>query len=113
MIDRNTNVQITDEAIAFGKPMLGAVISWSEITQKLNKVAGRYFVYLLLQNDNVIYVGRSFNLSCRLSWHKYRKVFDRVYLAEYNNYEECCCAEKEITKYYSPSENKLWVIYGT
>jgi hypothetical protein len=30
MIDRNTNVQITDEALAFAKPMLGdgAVIGW-------------------------------------------------------------------------------------
>jgi hypothetical protein len=66
----NTNVQITDEALAFAKPMLCAVISRTEITQKLNKVKGRYFVYLLLKDDEVIYVGRSFNLSCRLRWHK-------------------------------------------
>ena len=113
MIDRNTNVQITDEALAFAKPMLCAVISRTEITQKLNKVKGRYFVYLLLKDYEVIYVGRSFNLSCRLSWHKYRKDFKEVYLAEYETYAECCQAEKQITKYYSPVENKLWVNYGT
>ena len=32
----------------FAKPMLCVVISRSEITQKLNKLKGRYFVYLLL-----------------------------------------------------------------
>jgi predicted GIY-YIG superfamily endonuclease len=98
--------------IAFLKPILCAVISWSEITQKLNKVRGRYFVYLLLNNDEVIYVGRSFNLFPRLSWHKYRKNFKHVYLAEYETYAECCQAEKQITKYYSPVENRLWVNYG-
>jgi predicted GIY-YIG superfamily endonuclease len=105
-------IELNHEAIAFAKPLLCAVISRSEITQKLNKVKGRYFVYLLINNDEVIYVGRSFNLSCRLSWHKYRKDFKDVYLAEYNSYYECCKAEKQITKYYSPRENKLWVKYG-
>lgn len=97
----------------FGNTVLCAVIYWSDITQKLNKVAGRYFVYLLIKNDEVIYAGRSFNLSCRLAYHKYRKDFDTIYLAEYNSYLECCQAEKRITKYYSPAENRLWVIYGT
>ena len=113
MIDRITNVEISDEVLAFANPILCAVISRSEITQKLNKVKGRYFVYLLLKGDEVIYVGRSFNLSCRLSWHKYRKFFENVYLAEYETYAECCQAEKQITKYYSPVENRLWVNYGT
>jgi len=98
---------------ACSKPLLCAVISWSEITQKLNKVKGRFFVYLLVQNDKVIYVGRSFNLSCRLSWHKYRKEFNEVYLEEYETYRECCDAEKQTTLYYSPEGNKLWVNYGT
>jgi predicted GIY-YIG superfamily endonuclease len=105
-------IELNYEALSFAKPLLCAVISRSEITQKLNKVKGRYFVYLLLNNNQVIYVGRSFNLSCRLSWHKYRKDFKDVYLAEYNSYYECCKAEKQITKYYSPRENKLWVKYG-
>ena len=30
MIDRNTNVQITDEALAFAKPMLYAAFQLSE-----------------------------------------------------------------------------------
>ena len=97
----------------FGKPVLCAVISWAEIIKKLYKVKGRYFVYLLANDDEVVYVGRSLNLYCRLSWHKYRKNFDKVYLAEYETYSECCQAEKKIIKYYSPVENRMWVDYGT
>jgi predicted GIY-YIG superfamily endonuclease len=106
------NIDIKKEEAAFGKPILELLISWSDITQKLNKLKGRYFVYLLLKDDEVIYVGRSFNLSTRLSWHKYRKDFKTIYLVEYKTYAECCNAEKQITKYYSPFENILWVSYG-
>ena len=81
-LNRNTNVKDLHVSPPFGNTLLCAVISWSEITQKLNKVAGRYFVYLLIKDDEVIYVGRSFNLSSRLSWHKYRKDFDTIYLVE-------------------------------
>lgn len=100
------------EDSAFRNPIMEYIISWAQITQKLNKVKGRYFVYLLIKQDEVIYVGRSFNLFCRLSWHKYRKDFKDVYLAEYETYNECCKAEKQITKYYSPAHNLLWVKYG-
>lgn len=113
MNNKEQKVETTTEHAIVGNTLLCAVINWNEITQKLNKVKGRYFVYLLLKNEVVIYVGRSFNLSCRLSWHKYRKDFDTVYLAEYGTYYECCQAEKQITKYYSPVENRLWVNYGT
>ena len=113
MIDNSTKDKLENENPHFGNTLLCAVIDWDDITQRLNELKGRYFVYLLLKNEDVIYVGRSFNLSCRLSWHKYRKDFDKVYLAEYKTYDECCQAEKQITKYYSPVENKLWVNYGT
>jgi predicted GIY-YIG superfamily endonuclease len=96
----------------FGNPILTAIISHSEITQKLNKVKGRYFVYCLLKGDEIIYVGRSINLACRLAWHKYRKDFTDVAISEYETYKECCKAEKQITKYYMPIENLLWVKYA-
>jgi hypothetical protein len=50
-------VENIDVSPPFGNTLLCAVISRSEITQKLNKVKGRYFVYLLLKDDVVIYVG--------------------------------------------------------
>lgn len=98
--------------VCFGNTLLEVIIDWSEITQKLNKVNGRYFVYLLINDNEVIYVGRSFNLFCRLSWHKYRKHFDKIYLAEYQAYNECCQAEKILTQHYKPIHNRLWVVYG-
>jgi predicted GIY-YIG superfamily endonuclease len=88
-------------------------IFWDDISQKLNQLKGRFFVYLLLKGSEVIYVGRSRNLSCRLINHKYKKDFDIVYLAEFKTYSDLCKAEKKIIKHYSPVGNKLWVIYGT
>lgn len=96
-MNKSAKDKLDNKSQHFGNPLLCAVINWGEITQKLNKVKGRFFVYLLLKNEEVIYVGRSFNLSCRLYWHKYRKEFDKVYLAEYKTYAECCKAEKKIT----------------
>jgi predicted GIY-YIG superfamily endonuclease len=105
-------IELNYEALAFDEPIFIAEISKIQITEKLVKVKGRYFVYLLLNNEEVVYVGRSYNLCDRLKAHKYKKDFNSVYLAEYNSYYECCKAEKQITKYYSPRENKLWVKYG-
>ena len=92
--------------------ILNALIFRSEITQKLNRVKGRHFVYILLDSNMVIYVGRSRNLSDRLHHHKHTKAFDSVNLYEYDNYNTCCIAEKELVKHYKPSLNKLWVKYG-
>lgn len=94
------------------KVKLNVIISRSEITQKLNRVKGRHFVYILLDNNMVIYVGRSRNLSDRLHHHKHTKHFDSVNLYEYDNYTTCCIAEKELVKHYKPTLNKLWVKYG-
>ena len=87
-------------------------ISRNEITQKLNRVKGRHFVYILLDNSIVIYVGRSRNLSDRLHYHKHTKDFNSINLYEYDAYDTCCIAEKELVKHYKPMLNKLWVNYG-
>jgi len=94
------------------EPILTCSIKREQITQKLRKVRGRYFVYILKNIDEVIYVGRSYNLACRLMWHKYRKDFNHVLIAEYSSYHECRKAEKVITKLLQPLENKLWIMYG-
>ena len=96
----------------FGDTLNEFKILKTDIIQKLNKARGRYFVYLLIKNDDVIYVGRSFNLFSRLSYHKYDKDFDAIYLCEYKTYLQCCFHEKQITKYYKPILNLLWVKYG-
>ena len=83
-----------------------------DITYKLDAFKGRYFVYLLLENEMVIYVGRTINLRCRLYSHKYSKKFNYVYLCEFVKGNDYKNAEKIITKHFMPNENKLWVKYG-
>ena len=89
-----------------GTPIFGALIFWNEITSKLNKVKGRHFVYLLI-NDNkgVVYVGMSFNLCSRLYYHKYRKEFHKIYILEYETIYKCRDAEHNLIKYYNPLHN--------
>ena len=70
-------------------------IRWEDITKPLEKVKARHFVYCLMKQDEVIYIGRTRNLYVRLSQHKYRFSFDEIYLTEYNNYDDCCIAEQE------------------
>jgi hypothetical protein len=93
------------ETISIPKPIDSHEICWAEITKRINKVKGRYFVYVLINKENVIYVGRSFNLYSRLCLHKYQKQFDSVYLEEYKTYAQCCEAEKYLIKHYIPIEN--------
>jgi len=93
-------------------PVFEATISWSEITNSLKKLKGRHFVYLLLKGSEVIYVGRSSNLYNRLVWHKYRKDFINIHLAEFKTHLDCRHAEKKIVKYYLPEKNIVWVKYG-
>ena len=49
MIDNSTKDKLENESPHFGNTLLYAVIDWDDITQRLNKLKGRYFVYLLLK----------------------------------------------------------------
>jgi len=94
-----------EQTIAIPEPIDSFEICWTEITKRLQKVKGKYFVYLLISKDDVIYVGRTLNLYSRLCYHKYDKQFDSVYLEEYKTYPQCCQAEKYLIKHYYPIEN--------
>ena len=96
----------------FGYPIFECKIQWSDISKSLGKVRGRYFVYLLISDDEVIYAGRSQCLYERLSQHKYRWEFDSVYLLEYAQHHECAEAEKKVVLHYAPKENRMWVLFG-
>lgn len=80
-------------------------LSWDDITKPLEKVKGRHFVYCLMQKEEVVYVGRTSNLYSRLSYHKYRKKFDEIYLTEFANYVQCCIAESDAIMEYQPIYN--------
>ena len=81
-------------------------INWNDITYKLYHARGRYFVYLLVKDNEVIYAGRTRNLCMRLYNHKYYFDFDVIYLFEYEKYLDMCQAERQIIKYLKPIENK-------
>lgn len=88
-------------------------IEWSDITQKLNVLKGRFFVYALYDSNHVVYIGRTKNLSTRLQYHKYRKEFQNVILVECNTESYSAYLEKKLTQHYQPKYNRLWVEYGT
>ena len=96
----------------FGYPIGEYQIQWNDIRKVLGKVRGRFFVYMLIQNKQVIYAGRSECLYERLCQHKYKWQFDSVYLLEYYQYHECAQAEKKVILHYKPVNNRMWVLYG-
>jgi hypothetical protein len=108
-----TNTEALEKLICpFGYPIGEYQIQWSDISKVLGKVRGRFFVYLLIKNKEVIYAGRSQCLYERLCQHKYRWEFDSIYLLEYAQYHECAAAEKKIVLHYAPKENRMWVLFG-
>jgi negative regulator of genetic competence, sporulation and motility len=90
----------------FGEPIIEAYIERNEISSPLNKARGRYFVYILLKNEVVVYVGRTKNLLSRLQNHKYIKDFDRVFLMEYPDKDQLYKYEKVCISYYMPEYNR-------
>jgi hypothetical protein len=87
-------------------------INRNEITLPLMKVNGRYFVYILKKNEEVIYVGRTKRIYDRLVSHKSKKDFDKVALIEFIDEGHSRDCEYYLIKYYKPSLNKLWVTIG-
>lgn len=92
--------------------LLCAVIDISEANVQLMQVAGRNFIYLLCDKDEVIYAGRTKNLYARLLFHKMYKKFTDIILLEYSA-NDISDAEKQIVKLLKPTLNKCWVNYGT
>jgi predicted GIY-YIG superfamily endonuclease len=90
----------------YGKPIIEAQISKSDITNRLSKVKGRYFVYILINGNIVEYVGMTGNLLSRLIAHKYTKNFDMIYLCEYRTKRVCSYHERMLIRHYLPKQNQ-------
>lgn len=73
-------------------------VSWMEYK-------GRFFVYFLVSNDEIIYVGRTRSLYERIVCHKQSYEFDKFQLIEYNTYEESLIEERDWIKYHQPRFN--------
>lgn len=91
--------------------LLYAEIKISEINIQLMRVAGRNFIYLLCDKDEVIYTGRTRNLYESLVFHKMDKKFTDVILLEYSA-DDISEFEKQIIKLLKPRLNRWWVLYG-
>jgi hypothetical protein len=75
-------------------------IRWSECK-------GRFFVYFLMFEDKIIYIGHTRSLYERIVCHKQSFEFDRFALIEYNTYEESLIEEKSWIKYHQPEFNRI------
>ena len=85
------SIQIVANAICID-PILSVVIDRSEITSKLKVCDGRFFNYVLVENDTIKYIGYTAGLHGRLTQHKTRP-FDKVLIVEFS--EERVARENE------------------
>lgn len=80
-------------------------INCNDINTKLLGVGQRIFNYILISNNNIIYIGCSSNLYKRLYQHKRNKSFDKILLIEFENKKDAFNNEKCLIKKYSPILN--------
>jgi len=73
-------------------------IRWSECK-------GRFYVYFIMYEDKIIYIGHTRNLYQRIVCHKQCFEFDRFALIEYNTYDESLSEERSWIKYHQPIFN--------
>jgi len=86
--------------------VLGCVImNRNEITNKLNKVNGCLFNYILILEKEIVYIGYSSRLFMRLQQHKYHKYFDKIILIELSDKKSAKLMERTLIKQYKPKYN--------
>lgn len=83
------------------------IIYNDDINSGLKKYAKRLFVYFLLKDSIVVYVGRTSNLYQRLHRHKQFKDFDYVRILECNSKIELYRTEREWIEIFDPELNCL------
>lgn len=75
------SIKKTLDAISFD-PLLCVTIGRGEVTSKLKVCNGRFFNYVLVENDTIKYIGYTAGLYSRLMQHKTRS-FDKVLIVEF------------------------------
>lgn len=80
-------------------------INYNDINTKLLGVGQRIFNYILISNNNIIYIGCSSNLYKRLYQHKRNKSFDKILLIEFENKKDAFNNENCLIKKYLPILN--------
>ena len=77
-----------------------------DFSKKWECLQGKFIVYFLELDDDVIYIGRSVNIYNRLVAHKMDKYFNRIYIEQYETYDLMCKAERCLIKEYNPPLNR-------
>lgn len=90
--------------------IMSAIINKNEITSKLNQVNGCPFNYILLLENNIVYIGYTSKLCMRLQQHKYTKYFDKIILIEMTNKISARSMEKNLIKKYKPKYNYQYLV---
>ena len=90
--------------------IMSAIINKNEITSKLNQVNGFPFNYILLLENNIVYIGYTSKLCMRLQQHKYTKYFDKIILIEMTNKISARSMEKNLIKKYKPKYNYQYLV---
>jgi hypothetical protein len=87
-------------------PIKSFILNKSDICLRLAQAKNRYFVYILInENNEITYIGRTSSIYDRLVYHKYRKDFIKMLLFEYEDYKEIYEVETTLIKIYKPIYN--------
>lgn len=73
-----------------------------------NKVKGN-FVYRLIHNNEIIYIGKSTQINVRLTYHLRDKDFDTVEVIQFDNEVDMCISEIYFINKYKPRLNKEFI----
>lgn len=73
-----------------------------------NKVKGN-FVYRLIHNNEIIYIGKSTQINVRLTHHLRDKDFDTVEVIQFDNEVDMCISEIYFINKYKPRLNKEFI----
>ena len=90
--------------------ILCAIMDKIEISDKLKKVNGYPFNYILALKKEIIYIGYSSSIHMRLQHHKYTKHFDKIILIEMKDKKSALLMEKNLIKTYEPKYNYKYLV---
>lgn len=88
-----------------------AILEIEDFSTKWMRLKNRFFIYILIDNYKIIYVGRSENIYERMVQHQADKQFTHIILLEYSYLEDMYFFEKKIIKHFRPNLNILWIKY--
>lgn len=86
--------------------VLSAKVNPRVYSKLIRKYHGSKFVYLIFENQDVVYVGSTTNLYQRMIAHSKDKNIDEVLLLQYDTYENMSISERTIIRDFKPRLNK-------